>query len=69
MNIDLIKLFKIEVSFLEFINCLGCESQKPHTHTYYPGEYNLVVINKLLDNKQISQQEAEWLKQCYLKEN
>lgn len=73
MNLDLksklINLFKLEVSYLQYINCFGCESFKTHIHSYYPGEYNLKAINKLFDTKQITVDDFKWLKQCYVKEN
>ena len=63
----LLKIFKKEVKLLEFFNCLGCESQKPHTHSYYEGEFNLQALENLYKNREINNEEKEWLKKWLTK--
>jgi hypothetical protein len=65
----LLSLFKKQVEYLEYINCIGCESQKPHHHTYTPGEFNLLAINQLYNENLISFDDYKWLKQCYINES
>jgi hypothetical protein len=70
MNQDrLIKLVNSQVKFLDYINCLGCESLKHHNHFFNPEKYKQEAIDILFKRNLISQNELEWLKQCYLNEN
>ena len=65
----IIKLLNSQVRFLDYINCIGCESLKPHNHFFNPEKYKEEAIDILFKRNLITQNELEWLKQCYLNEN
>jgi hypothetical protein len=64
-----IKLFREKVLFLELNNCLGCESQKFHIHSYKEGEFNYLALESLFKEKKINYTDLIWLKLCYLRKN